>query len=364
MKLEILLAAIMAVLAMNAPEHAEAARVDTPACTCPTPGNSPGRYPSNSMGAPVFMHVRPPPEPPTDDLAEFNRTRLLGERRIVMRSPHETEPVDESNPIIQVGVVNRTGGITRTNSPTRDARGLRESAPEGIEGERNLNVFLPDTRAEVNEFAYPYRTVGKWRGCTATLVRDSGIVVTNAHCLAYLSNGQMDPAMWSAVFYAGLNNGAFLKSSSPKAIYYDKDDDYAVLKLWNNIDAQLGRMGAYWRDEDFFDTDRPLSMISYSGDHCTSWNTCRQKLATGKSRGTVWIGNDVKHDLDAKRGSSGSAMWRIYSGGIPVMEALNWGEDRNGGDASLTFNSYTGSNPNYAKPGEVWKVGYDKVKKY
>lgn len=362
MRLELLLAALLAVVAATRPETADAMR--TPGCTCPTPGHSRGSYPASSLGAPVFRRTRPPTEEPSDDIVLFNRTRYLGERRFAALSPLGTEPVDGENPIIQVGVVNRTGGVTPTNSPTRVARRLGESSLEEIDGERDLNVFLPDTRAEVNEFAYPYRTVGRWRGCTATLVRDSGIVVTNAHCLKYLSNGNMDPAMWSEVFYAGFSNGVFLRSSSPKAIYYDKDEDYAVFKLWTNIDSELGRMGAYWRDEDFFDTDRPLSMISYSGDHCTSWNNCRQKLSTGKSRGTRWIGNEVKHDLDAMRGSSGSAMWRIYSGGIPIMEALNFGEDRNGGDSSLTLGSYTGDNPNYAKPGEVWKAGYDKVKKY
>jgi len=169
--------------------------------------------------------------------------------------------------------------------------------------------------------------------------------------------------MWDQTFYAGFSNGNYLAASKPKAIWYDKSDDYAVLKLWTPLDDQVGRMGVWWRDEDFFSKSRPLNMISYSGDHCSSWNNCVAKLSTGKSRGTVWIGNEVKHDLDAKRGSSGSAMFAWYNG-WPVMDALNFAEDRNGGDVSLTLSSYTGDNPNYAKPAGVWKYGYDKVKNY
>ena len=53
-----------------------------------------------------------------------------------------------------------------------------------------------------------------------------------------------------------------------------------------------------------------------------------------------------------------------YYNGVPVMDALNFAEDRNGGENSLTLGSYTGDNPNYAKPAGVWKTGYDKVKIY
>ena len=175
----------------------------------------------------------------------------------------------------------------------------------------------------------------------------------------------MDPSMWNTEFFAAYNNGAFLAKSKPKAIWYDKGSDYAVLKLWTNIDltAGLGRMGVNFRSKSFFITKRSLSMISYSGDHFTANNNCRQKLSTGSSRGIRLFANDLYHDLDAKRGSSGSAMWKLYSG-IPVMDALNWGEDRNGGEQSLTLNSYTGFNPNLAKPAGVVKYGIDKVKNY
>ena len=186
--------------------------------------------------------------------------------------------------------------------------------------------------------------------------------MTNAHCLKYKSDGTMDPSMWDTEFFAAYNNGAFLGRSKPKAIWYDKDDDYAVLKLWTNLDANLGRMGVWWRGEGFFSSNRKLYMISYSGDHCNNAG-CRQKLSTGYSRGTEWIGNNVEHDLDAKRGSSGSAMFNYYNN-MPVMDALNFGEYRDGGENSLTLNGYDGSHPNVAKPAGVWKAGYDKVKNF
>ena len=356
---------------------ADAAKQFPPDCAAQTAplGASRGRYPQNGEGAPVYRLLDHPDSLEgglQDDLVNFNKTKGLGPLIGLLRSPFATPPGDRYRSVI-VGTVNGDGGITPPATPTPttvtgghgrrledeyedDGRNLRTN-------ERDLNIFLPDTRQEVNIFAYPYRVVGKWRGCTASLVLDSGIIVTNAHCLNYLPDGSMDPAMWTQTFYAGFKNGNFLASSQPKAIWYNKGDDYAVLKLWSSLDATLGRLGVWWRDTSFFNTDRTLYMISYSGDFCTSWSKCRSKLSNGKSRGTTFLSNEVKHDLDATRGSSGSAMWNWY-GNVPVMDALNHAENRNGGDVSLTLPSYTGGNPNYCKPAGQWKVGYDHVKYY
>jgi V8-like Glu-specific endopeptidase len=355
-------------------------------------GINPGSYPPGSVGMPWFRFVHPPmdTDPRFDNFLDFNKTRHLGPRAALLTSPFGT---DQRGPITIAGYVNEDGGISErpparaTSSPTRETatasptpqrlterRQLRgnedtlteeEIAAAIEEHKRELNVFLPDTRQEVNVALYPYRAVGKWRGCTASLVFDSGIVVTNSHCLAYLSDGTMDPAMWSSSFMAGFKNGNFLAASSPKAIWYDKGHDYAVLKLHTYIDGQVGRLGVWWRSQSFFNNDRPLHMISYSSDHCTSWNNCRPKLSGGSSRGTHFWTEDIDHDLDAMRGSSGSAMWNWYNvnGQVyPVMDALNWGENRNGGEVSLTLPSYDGSHTNVAKPAGVWYDGYQKVK--
>ena len=265
---------------------------------------------------------------------DFEMLRVQGPMEETLRSPYNTAPAEEGEALV---------GTISTNSTDR----------------RMLNVFLPDSRVDVDANVYPYRTVGLYGGCTGTLVYDKGIVVTNAHCLKYKEDGSFDPANWDRTFYAGFKNGNYLASSKPKAIWYNKVNDYAVLKLFTYIDQYVGRMGAHFRTSSWFLVNRPLQMVSYSGDHCTSWNNCKSMLSSGISRG-LWKGN-VMHDLDATRGSSGSALFWWYSG-WPVMQALNYAENRNGGEASLTLPSYTGLNPNFAKPGGVWKYGYDKVK--
>jgi V8-like Glu-specific endopeptidase len=237
---------------------------------------------------------------------------------------------------------------------------------------RNLNVFLPDTRYSVNSKVYPYRTVGTFGGCTATLVYDRGIIVTNAHCLDYDSVGNLAPSTWSKVFYAGFSNGNYLGSSTAKALWYNRYLDYAVLKLKVYLDIPLGRYGVYWRTTSFFKTNRYLSMVSYSGDHCTSWSSCYAKRSYGFTRGLVLTKSlvgptitDIKHDLDAKRGSSGSLMYEWpYKSCCPVMDALNHAEFRNGGSKSLVLKSYVDKNANLARPSIDWKYGYDKIKYY
>lgn len=237
---------------------------------------------------------------------------------------------------------------------------------------RNLNVFLPDTRYYVNSKVYPYRTVGTFGGCTATLVYDHGIIVTNAHCLDYDSVGNLASSTWSKVFYAGFSNGNYLGSSTAKALWYNRYLDYAVLKLKVYLDIPLGRYGVYWRTTSFFNTNKYLSMVSYSGDHCTSWSSCYAKRSSGYTRGLVLtkslIGptiTDIRHDLDSKRGSSGSLMYEWpYKSCCPVMDALNHAEFRGGTSASLTLNSYVDKYANLARPSIDWKYGYDKIKYY
>ena len=275
------------------------------------------------------------------------------------------------NDLLEVGA--KQFEILRTRGPVEETLHSPYASEPKEEGEeyaetiesnstrRMLNVFLPDTRIDVDNTVYPYRTVGLFGGCTGTLVYDKGIMVTNAHCLAFKPDGTFDPSNWDKTFYAGFKNGNYLASSKPKALWYNKVDDYAVIKLWSNLDQQLGRMGVHWRALSHFTTNRPLQMVSYSGDHCTSWNTCKSKLSGGSSRGLS--GKNIKHDLDAKRGSSGSAMFWWYDG-FPVMQALNFAENRNGGEASLVLSSYSSKNPNFAKPAGVWKYGYDKVKNF
>jgi V8-like Glu-specific endopeptidase len=272
----------------------------------------------------------------TDALASFEALRTKGPIEQTLVSPLAEAPIELGEEVVE-----------SVNNETR---------------RRVLNVFLPDSRVDVDNTKYPYRTVGIFGGCTATLVYDQGIMVTNSHCLNYFADGSFDPSTWDKTFYAGFKNGFYMQASKPKAIWYNKYYDYAVIKLWSNIDSVVGRMGVYWRDIGYFSVNRPLKMISYSGDHCMSWNNCKPKMSSGSSRGTI-NSRDVKHDLDGKRGSSGSAMFAYYSG-WPVMEALNWGEYRNGGEVSLTLASYTGSNPNVAKPAGVWKFGYDQVKNF
>jgi V8-like Glu-specific endopeptidase len=305
-----------------------------------TIGAVPGVLVENGEGLPFFTstEVQRLPEMMNFDAENYNFTGRIEEQTLVSPDRVEPEEIGEE----QLGLVKDGQRVIRTTSRLRQ-----------------LNVFLPDTRVDVNENAYPYRVVGRWGGCTATMVLDAGIVVTNAHCLSYLEDGTMNPSMWSRSFYAGFCDGTYVGKSKAKAIWFNRKHDYAVLKLWTDLSAKFGRYGVIWRSKSFFNTNRPLSMVSYSGDHCTSWDNCRQKKSTGSSRGLN--GDDVKHDLDAKRGSSGSAMYHMV-GIYPVMDALNWGEFRNGGEVSLTLPSYDGKNPNVAKPSEVWKYGYDQVR--
>jgi hypothetical protein len=221
---------------------------------------------------------------------------------------------------------------------------------------RELNIFLPDTRTFTTYGSYPARTVGRWGGCTATLIGSLGVILTNSHCMAYNADGSFSSANWNTVFYAGFRNGYYLGSSTARAAYFDKTNDYCALKLRTNLATSLGWMGSMWSPLSYFTgVYRSVNMISYSGDHCTSWYNCGSKLATGLTRGTS--GADVSHDLDGTRGSSGSTVFMWINNG-PYHVALNWGEYRYG-EVSLTLSSYSNSYRNVAKAGSTAKPGYD-----
>jgi hypothetical protein len=266
---------------------------------------------------------------------------------------------------------NVEGVVSNPDNSTFVEPGEKRGRREGRR-RRSLNVFLPDTRTVVNSKVYPYRVVGSFGGCTATLVYDSGIIVTNAHCLDYTSSGALAPTTWSKVFYAGFNNGFYLGASTAKALWYNRVQDYAVLKLKVYLDTTLGRYGVYWRSASYFTTNRYLGMVSYSGDHCTSWTNCYAKRTYGFTRGLVKVKSyasvvitDVKHDLDAKRGSSGSLMFQWPANSCcPIMEALNHAEFRNGGSVSLTLPAYVDKNANLARPSIDWKYGWEKIRYY
>ena len=182
------LAALIA--AYQTSQGAEAIRIVALDCEPQTDhGGDQGKLPSNSFGAPVFKLVREPSVFEREEvhyrefLASFNASSLVGE----YVSPSDSEPPSEIEAEI-VGYIQRDGEIGKEPPPRtlqeeddepaddddEEDEDDEESDEEQEEGKgrklrRNLNVFLPDTRAEVNENAYPYRTVGKWRGCTGKL---------------------------------------------------------------------------------------------------------------------------------------------------------------------------------------------------
>lgn len=180
---------------------------------------------------------------------------------------------------------------------------------------RLLNVFLPDQRVVLDDLdimdMFPYRTSGALLlqaldevsfVCSATIISE-WLVLTNAHCIP-------SPGDWRWEFYF-MNIGYTLAESNYKIRFgryiagSSMLDDFAILEMIEPIGRYTGWVGLDFQPLSYFEQDRKLSMISYSGDILEVYDAPGVSFDCS-SRG-IFDGH-VRHDCDATKGSSGSSI--------------------------------------------------------
>jgi hypothetical protein len=198
---------------------------------------------------------------------------------------------------------------------------------------RRLNVFLDQPRVEEAESLFPGRTVAVLStGCTATAI-GANVVLTNAHCLG--------PDM---VLYFGFSEGTFVASDTVVMVKFNPVQDWALLQTSTMVGLNIGFMNVEFREASHFSEPRDLEMIAYSGDHCSSYGTCRSLRSSCTSEEVTDVG--IFHSCSATRGSSGSA---LFTPGTTLIQAYNFAEYRYG-SASLTLPTYSREFANVARP--------------
>jgi V8-like Glu-specific endopeptidase len=232
-------------------------------------------------------------------------------------------------------------------------------------GPRNLNIFLPNNMRTMNTVdmdTYPARTVGRLVSvvgtCSATIIQ-SDLVLTNRHCLGITAANTLPANFWTDTYMqVGLTSGVYnYKAYFGRVRWSATSKDYAILQLLEPLGLYTGWPGIKFHSLSHFVVNtEQISYIGYSGvlgGNAGGDFTCR-------TRNGLLDWDDVHHDCDATRGSSGSALmtglnYPIATSGAPYIVALNYGEYRDGGSVSLTLPSYSRSHRNVAKAASVFK---------
>ena len=112
-----------------------------------------------------------------------------------------------------------------------------------------------------------------------------------------------------------------------------------------------------WTFNSYFNKQRELAMLGYSGDVLQRHNA-PSYVASCHSRG---LSNGVvMHDCDNTRGSSGSPMFDTFYGENPTIIAYNDGEFRRG-EASEFLEEFAPANANTMKPSGLFRDTYNFV---
>lgn len=233
---------------------------------------------------------------------------------------------------------------------------------------RDLNIFLPNNMRVMTPTdmdTYPARTVGRLVSvvgtCSATIIH-TDLVLTNRHCLGITSSNTLPANFWSSTYMQiGLTQSVYnYKAYFGRVRWSSTSNDYAILQLLEPIGSYTGWPGiTFYSIWDFLNANKAVSYIGYSGvlgGNAGGDFTCH-------TRNGLLDWDDVHHDCDATRGSSGSAImtglnYPISTSGTPMIVALNYGEYRDGGDTSLTLDSYERSHRNVAKPASVFESDF------
>jgi V8-like Glu-specific endopeptidase len=250
----------------------------------------------------------------------------------------------------------------------RELRGEDDTESNTTEA-RQLNIFLPNdivTMTPANMDTYPARTVGRLVStagtCTATIIYED-LVLTNRHCLGITSSNQLPAGFWGNTYLqVGLTQSVInYQAYFGRVRWSSTSDDYAILQLLEPIGLYTGWPGIQFKSIwSFLNNQHTVSYVGYSGvlgGNAGGVFQCH-------TRNGLLDFDDVHHDCDATRGSSGSALMTGFgnpnSGGsaAPYIVALNFGEYRDGGSVSLTLPSYERSHRNVAKPASVFGTDF------
>jgi hypothetical protein len=215
-----------------------------------------------------------------------------------------------------------------------------------------------------NMDTYPARTVGRlvlngggW--CSATIIYND-LVLTNRHCIGVTSSNELPAGFWSNTYMEiGYTQSVYnYKAYFGRIRWSTTNNDYAILQLLEPIGDYTGWPGIQFTSIwNFVNTEKTISYVGYSGILSGDAGGVFQC----KTRNGLFDFDDVHHDCDATRGSSGSALMTGFnnpqtsgSSASPYIIALNYGEYRDGGSSSLTLSSYEKSRRNVAKPSGVF----------
>jgi hypothetical protein len=250
----------------------------------------------------------------------------------------------------------------------RELRGEEDGEDNATET-RRLNIFLPNemvTMTPANMDTYPARTVGRLVStvgtCTATIIYED-LVLTNRHCMGITSDNQLPAGFWQNTYLqVGLTQSVInYQAYFGRVRWSSTSNDYAILQLLEPIGLYTGWPGIQFKSIwSFLNNPQVISYVGYSG---VLGGNAGGVFQCGTRNGLLDF-DDVHHDCDATRGSSGSALMTGFgnpnsgSSAAPYIIALNYGEYRDGGSVSLTLPSYEKSHRNVAKPASVFGTDF------
>lgn len=206
-----------------------------------------------------------------------------------------------------------------------------------MQEEGSKTIFGPDQRTVYNSMAYPWNCVGKIQtelGVASGVMIGPRHVLTCAHVIKFLTNGNTGWVKFSPMYYNGANP-TYGTANSIKTFYKYKVSgptidateskfDYAVVVLDRNLGNTTGWMGAsaytdswdggaYWTHAgypvDLTAAERPIYQngIALNGDNFT----------TDKAQA-------IHHTGDVWPGQSGGPFWGYWGTTPNVVAVQSW----------------------------------------
>ena len=213
------------------------------------------------------------------------------------------------------------------------------------------NVFGDDNRVAMDRHLRPWTAIGKIfdTGCTGTMIgRD--LVLTAAHCVVDPATSQISTNLtW---FRADYVSGTTPAESWIERIWpgtfqpqTDRGRDWAIIQLRDPIGDQVG-----WFDVNFTDANNFPDVLTVAGYSIDFNNAeiagidfnCRMQARFPDQ-------NEIFHDCDTARGSSGGPAFAEFSGAYYIV-GVNVAEKRDGGEVSLRLADYDHDHANVLIP--------------